>query len=390
MLTEKPESKQEVLEAAAAAGYSLTGPQLARMHRAGVIDEPEVRSLGRKRGRVSLYPLGTSSTVVRAASLADVERRLPQRAWLMWWLDGGPMSRAARQFLEETSTKLDHEFELVRQLAAGEEITLDGQSFDLDKLYQAVETGRLEGPLAKARRRVGKDKMSSLFRFLVEFGTGTFTAFPMDQLLQTTAPEEELVEVGLGFARARRDSLAGAAPWLQGDLEADFRRIASMIAGLSLEASAASHDALLNVARFELRTLAETLSEAADCLDAVFGRGAFGYRDLADILSAQTYDHQVGSLLTWSHVRRYDRGLRQGMEETNALGGQVKAMTHALNTLALLGEAIPAYRSLLAPGRLGAALQDPVVGERYTEELAEVREKHLDEINKVLARGAFI
>jgi hypothetical protein len=188
-----------------------------------------------------------------------------------------------------------------------------------------------------------------------------------------------------GLARARRDSLAGATPWLQGDLEADFKRIASMIADLSLRASALSEDTLLNIARFELRTLAGTVSEAADCLDAVFGRSAFGYRDLADILSAQTYKHQVGSLLIWSHLRRHDRGLRQGMEEINAVAGQVKVMTHALNTLALLAEKIPAYKSLLSPGRLGSALQDPVVGERYAEELAELREKHLDEINEVLA-----
>lgn len=389
MPTEKqPESKQDVLAAVEAAGYSLTAPQLARMHRAGVIDKPLVRSLGRKRGRVSLYPQGTSGIVVRAASLASVERRLPQRAWLTWWFDGGPMSRAARRFMEETAAQLDHDFELARHLAAGEEITLNGETLDLDKLYRAVETGRLEGPLRKARRRVGRDRMSSLLRFLVEFGTGTFTSFPIDQLLQTSAPEEELVEVGLGFARARRDSLAGAKPWLQGDLEADFGRIASLISGLSLQTAAASNDAVLNVSRFELRTLYRTVSEAANCLDAVFGRGAFGYRGLADVLSAQPYEQQIGSLLTWSHVRRHDRGLREGMEEINACAGQVKVMANALNTLALLRETIPAYEGLLTPGRLGAALQDPAVGERYSAELAEVREKHLDEINEVLALQA--
>lgn len=158
-----------------------------------------------------------------------------------------------------------------------------------------------------------------------------------------------------------------------------------MIAGLTLRTSAETTDGLLNVARFELRTLATTISEAADCLDAVFGRSAFGYRDLADILSTQDYEHQVGSLLTWSHLRRHDRGLREGMEEINACAGQVKVMTQALNTLALLRERIPAYESLLAPARLGAALRDPAAGERYTAELAQVRANHLDEITEVLS-----
>jgi len=381
---ERCESRQEVLEALAAAGYPLRATQLARLRRARVIKEPEVRSLGRGRGRVSVYPHGTAQLATRAAVLAGVERRLPQRSWLMWWLDGGSMSRAARQFMEETAAKLDQEFELVRQLASGQEVTVDGEIVDLDRLYQAVERGRLDGPLAKARRRIGKDKMSSLLRFLVEFGTGAFTAFPIDELLQSSSAEEELVEIGLGFARARHDSLAGADPWLQGDLEADFRRLASMIAGLSLEAVAATDDALLNIARFECRTLSNTISEAADCLDAVFGRGAFGYRDLAATLSTKAYEQQVFFVVAWSQLR-HDRGLREGMEEINACAGQVRVMTHALTTLALLREKIPAYESLLTPGRLGAALNDPVVRESFEAELAEVREKHLAEVNSVLA-----
>ena len=382
------ESKQEVLEAVAAAGYPLSAPQLARLHRAGVIDEPEGRSLGRKRGRVSLYPGGTASKVIRAAALADVERRLPERAWLIWWLDGGAMSRAARQFMEETAVKLDEQFSMARQLAAGQEVTVDGESFDLDRLYRAVEEGRLDGPLATARRRVGKDKMSSILKFLVEFGTGTFTGFPIDQLLQSSAPEEELVEAGLGLARARRESIADADPWLQGDLEADFSRLASLIAGLSLRAAAATDDQFLNIARFEVSTLSSTVSEAADCLDAVFGRGAFGYRDLADSLSTKAYRHQVFAMLTWSHVRRYDRGLREGMEEINACAGQVKAMSRALRTLALLRQTIPAYEVLLSPARLGAALQDPAARETYEAELTEVREKHFDEVTAVLSGEA--
>lgn len=298
------------------------------------------------------------------------------------------MSRAATQFMEETAAKLDGQFEIVRLLVAGQEVTVDGETFDLDRLYRAMEEGRLDGPLAKARRRIGKDKMSSLARFLVEFGTGTFTAFPIDQLLQSSAPEEELVETGLGLARARRESLAGADPWLQGDLEADFSRLASLIAGLSLREAADNEDSLLNIARFESRTLSTTVSEAADCLDSVFGRGAFGYRDLADLLSTKVYEQQVCAVLAWSHLRRYDRGLREGMEEINACAGQVRVMTRALTTLALLREKVPAYESVLTPGRLGAALNDPVVRESFEAELAEVREKHLAEVTSVLAGQA--
>lgn len=381
------ETRHDVLAAIEAAGFELSAPGLARFHRAGVIDEPIVRSLGRGRGRVSLYPSGTIARAVRAASLAGVERRLSQRAWLMWWFDGGPMSRAAREFMEASAARLDEGFAVVRDLAAGNAVTVDGETFDLNQMYRFAEQGRLQAPLAKVRRRVGKDRVSSIVQFIIELGSGTFSAFPVDTLAGTSAPEEELVARGLGLARAREESLAGGRPWLQGGLEDDFKRVAAMIAELSFVEATADDDAMLNIARFEFRTLVRVVSEAAECLDPVFGRNAFSFRNLAGALSPRKYDDQVFAVLTWSRLR-HDRNLREGMEMFNASAGKVAAMSKALATLALLREKIPAYQQLLEPRRIAAALSDPEAQAAYEAELAECREHHLAEVTEALASEA--
>lgn len=76
------------------------------------------------------------------------------------------------------------------------------------------------------------------------------------------------------------------------------------------------------------------------------------------------------------------------MEEINACAGQVRVMTRALTTLTVLREKIPAYESLLTPGRLGAALRDPAIAESFNAELVEMRETHLGEVTAVLASQA--
>src|SRR5437870_805184 len=100
------ETKAEILAALAEVGSSLSESQLARLHRAGAISPPTVRSMGQGRGRRSLYPPGTTAQVIRLAQLAARERRLPERAWLCWWLDGGAMSDAAECFMRATAADL--------------------------------------------------------------------------------------------------------------------------------------------------------------------------------------------------------------------------------------------------------------------------------------------
>src|SRR4051794_13006618 len=92
------ETSAEILAAAQVARLTVSKAQLARLHRARAIAMPMVISRG-SGGTVSVYPRGTAEQVVRLSRLAARERRLPERAWLSWWLYGGQLSEAAREVM---------------------------------------------------------------------------------------------------------------------------------------------------------------------------------------------------------------------------------------------------------------------------------------------------
>jgi hypothetical protein len=381
------ETKEEILAALTNAGISMSGPQLARLHRAGAIELAGVRGLGRGRGRESLYRAGATAQAMRLASLAPRERRLPQRAWLDWWLFGGPMSAAASRFLAARAYELDEMLGKVRALGRGETVEIDGRLWTVDEIYAAAEDQRLSGPLARARARTGRKRFSSVMAFLVQLVTGQFRSFPIDELEGSSAPEAQLVEVSFGLGRARKEELGGVGPWLQGGLEDVFSRLAEQLKTLSFQAAAEEPDFLLNIARLEVKTLAEVVAISADCFDAIFGRGAFSYREMADTLDMDDYDAQVFATLAWSRLRR-DRSWREGMSEMNAQRGQATAMRQAVITMAALRDAIPTFSELLAPERLAAALRDPESANEFARQLVVLRERMPQEVDAALAQVA--
>lgn len=327
-VTARTETKDEILAAAITAGVPLTAPQLARLHRAGAIAKPEVRSLGRGKGRSSVYPAGTAAQVLRLSDLREQERRLPERAWLAWWLGGGRMSDAVRGYLTRSASELDATLEMVRTLQRGEAVEIDGRPTTIDDVYRAAEKERLSGVLGRARARTGPNRFSSVVAFLMQLSSGEFATFPLDSLVGTSEPERQLIETALGLTRARQDSIAGREPWLNGDLETDFSRLARKLKDFSFVGEARESDALLNSARIEFRALADMVKGAAEFFDAIFGRGAFSFREMAESLTPQSYRDQVFAVLTWSHLRR-DRQLREGMTEISALRGVVAQMHEA-------------------------------------------------------------
>jgi hypothetical protein len=95
---------------------------------------------------------------------------------------------------------------------------------------------------ARAGARTGKKCFSSVVAFLMQLSSGEFEAFPIDRLLCTSEPERHFDRVALGLVRARHDSLAGQQAWLEGDLEADFARLAIQIKELSFTRQARDSD----------------------------------------------------------------------------------------------------------------------------------------------------
>ena len=79
------ESREHVIAYASGLGYPVTPAQLARWHRAGLLPRPSQRPLGRGRGTMTTYPLGTAAQVVALCQIRDDERRLDRVAFRLWW-----------------------------------------------------------------------------------------------------------------------------------------------------------------------------------------------------------------------------------------------------------------------------------------------------------------
>lgn len=373
-----------VLASVETAGYIMSKSQLWRLSSAGIVGEPKVESRGRSLGKESHYPPGTAERAIRALSLADVERRLPERAWLIWWFDGGEMSPGARAFLRETARELDHQLGKIRKLVKRNALGDPEAVAQLDEIYVGAETERVDGPFAQARKRIGKSRASSLVQFFLELASGTFTAFPIDALEGSSAAAGQLVEKALGFDHARQTSAAGSEPWLQGDLELDFARLSSILRDISLETQASAADESLDRGREEMRSFQEVIEATAEAARLLLGRGGFGFRLLANAFATAGYRGEVFFLLAWQAMREHD-DLRKGMDAILECLPQAQAMREAGRTLAYLRDQVPAYRTLLAPRRISRALRNPEAEARFQHEIAAIRTAYADEIDAALA-----
>jgi len=79
------ESREYVIAYASGLGHHVTPTQLVRWHRAGLLPRPSQRPLGRGRGTMTTYPLGTAAQVVALCQIRDDERRLDRVAFRLWW-----------------------------------------------------------------------------------------------------------------------------------------------------------------------------------------------------------------------------------------------------------------------------------------------------------------
>ena len=101
------QTREQVLLAAADAGFPITGDQLARWHRAGLLPHPRQRALGRGLGTVTIYPPGTVEQLLALCRIRQQHRSLTRAAFKLWW-DGFPVEEdQVRGPLTHAATKLD-------------------------------------------------------------------------------------------------------------------------------------------------------------------------------------------------------------------------------------------------------------------------------------------
>jgi hypothetical protein len=146
--SEGRETREQLLEAAAGAGHPISGSQLARFHRAGLLPRPVVRALGRGRGTVSLYPPGTTERLLDVVRIHSSEHRLRDVAWRLWWLRGGPLPELAAELLARQAARLDAQREEFVELLVGEDA---GDEDRIDALY--AQSPALHGQACRRRGR---------------------------------------------------------------------------------------------------------------------------------------------------------------------------------------------------------------------------------------------
>ena len=370
------EPREDLLRGAHDAGFGLSGPQLGRLHRAGLIPAPKIRSLGRGRGTVSEFPPGSTRRLLRVLQLREDTRSLGELGWRLWWEDGCAPPPAVRALLGEQASAWEHQRAEFGALLAGEDAGELAAIARMESIYRGLEDGRVDGPLGPMRRRTGRSAFASVVRVFAEILTGRFQGFTdVDGPASdgTPAPEStaQLVEVALGINRARRDRLANTAPWFQGRVETDLLALSRTLGRVAIVPYAECSEAELDAARTELRAFLATIAAIVPVFEQLFGANAFGLATIGRALQIDDPSTQALSLLGWL-VMREDPKLSEAMRRFGALAPVASASAGLYRVLGELGEQVPAFASVTSDSTLARMQRDAATAARVRTEMREL------------------
>ena len=285
----------------------MSPSQLARRHRAGLIARPETRPLGRGKGSISVYPLGTGRRLVRILELARARESFGNVAWRAWWEDGGDLGPLVRERLLRDGARWEAELSRLADLLAAEDAGDPDAVNEMDRAYQASSSERMPASLGRVRRNVGRERFATVFRVFAEVASGRFTGYPDEE-------SEAAVERALRLDRARIDRLKDGEPWFEGSSAEDFCRLSTTAGRRSLVQLAEAGAEELDLARRELRSFWQVFEAIGPLLRRVLGSEAFGFGTVGAVFAGQGEDNQPFFVLMWLALRE-DPRLRGGMAE---------------------------------------------------------------------------
>jgi hypothetical protein len=355
-------------------GFTVTRPELARWHRAGLLPRPERRSLGRGRGMVSVYPPETADQLLTLCMFHRSEKRLHSVAWRLWWADYDVPMHYAWLFLKQAAAVWRQGIENFQELQEHPELLTD--LFDR----------RLSKTLARARKRVGRKNFPTFVGSLIRVATGTFEGYAIDPETGTDSRERTVVETGFGLRRARTERIGGAKPWLTGDISEAFKICSSRLRdhppGKDLETA---QDADLMRARDEVRSFLTFMESFSATLDYLLGRGALGLSVFANLIREMGPQDQAMMLLFWMMFRSW--GLGEGMDVLLELARQWHQIWLPIfRGLEQLREEVPATGEVFAPKQLGDALHRPMAMEHALDLARHLAQQYAPEVEMFLAR----
>lgn len=157
---------QDLLNAAQRAGFSVSEHKLERWRRLGLLPRPVSRpGRGRGRGRVGLYPPGTTEQLLALLRISLGDRRTSRWGWHLWG-EGYDVVRFVRPRVIAYFS--DFERSVLDTLEKFEE-------GDPDNLIEQSPHVHLNRAGDAMRRRVGPDRYPTVVRMISELLAGSFS-----------------------------------------------------------------------------------------------------------------------------------------------------------------------------------------------------------------------
>ena len=378
-MSEGWETRKQLLDTAANAGYPLSPPQLGRLHRAGLIPAPEVQALGRGRGTASRFPPGSAARLVRVAKVHAKVHRLADLAWRLWWEDGGEIPPPALGALRRVAASIDAERDGLATLLEGNEAGTSEGVAGLDKLYADAERSRLPGPLAELRRNVGREHFGS-----VVHGLGAVAAGRPQDTAHSDEELDVLMRRTFGFDPAQPDREDEESHGEDGQ-PLDLEALAELCAAHSMTELANADDAELDQARVQARSLIAVLSAAASLFDRFGGPGTPSLGAASRLLAGERPHDQMLFLLSVLTLRRNEE-LREGLEEIRSVSAPQAVTTDQMYVLLrTMREEIPALAWPMTDDRLAAAIHDSDAAAALHVEISRLREDKPEQFDAFFA-----
>lgn len=363
------ETRQELLKLARNNGYTVSGPQLARWHREGLLPEPQVRYLGKGQGTQTVYPPGTGDQLLALCAIRAKRWRLGPIAWHLWWLGYEVSVERIREFIGSAIEKWDRQAQDLIDPVTGL------LSEKAQRLAEKAKDERLSQPLSGARRRVGKERFGIFISLVLEALSGSFEGFISEPTGNLQEDERRIVEKGLGLDRTSAKHLEEAGLWQEIDVE-DYLKDIGWLASkdsLSQELGSLTDEQLLT-ARDESRSWLAMLAGYDGLFDEMLGRGSLGlFSMLGELVPHMEAEEQALWTLVWAIGR--NRGPSELQEGLEAHGKPTAEMEAGLRDWQLVEKArkeVPEIAEVLTPQRIQEALVSPQELERLAKELEEV------------------
>jgi hypothetical protein len=376
----------DLIARAAEAGFEVSPTQLARWHRRGLLRRPWQQSLGRGKGTECLYPAGTGDQLLALCELRKQTRLLGRIGWGLCWRGYPVDTRYWRPPLRDAARTWDHTIALLKEPVDPESYVLSEEAVTG---LEGLRDLRTESKVARqARKRVGRDRFSTLARILLETAVGAFQGWdPIPSGVdQNYLSDKHILERGLGLERARTDKLTGAGPWLADDTAPTLVMLAKLLRDQSLvDILATSSDKALTVARDDLQKFLEMFGGMAQVLEAVFGKHAFGFGVVGEIGRSSDPKSQARLLLLWLMLKQ-SAELGKGIDELLKSAEAARVGVRAYRGLELLREKVPAFSDALRPSRLQSALTDGEEMKSLHRELGDLYKRNRESVEALLLR----